>query len=143
MKNKTEHFAIGEENRILAQYPGLFAKMNELSPVSLAASSIPIVQYARSNKINSATLLDETAPIYFNYRWRKHRVIYQFDKTLTESLLNQAGRMDETECLPCELLKNLPYPCIAIESSPFTVEVPRGKQEKFQNRIHRKLLSNV
>ena len=31
MKNKQEHFAIAEENRILTQYPGLFAKMNELS----------------------------------------------------------------------------------------------------------------
>ena len=132
MKNKTEHFAIGEENRILAQYPGLFAKMNELSPVSLAASSISIVQYAQSNKIDSAALLDESAPIYFNYKWRKHRVIYQFDRTLTESLLNQAGRMEETECLPCELLKNLPYPCIAIESAPFTVEVPRKNKKNFK-----------
>ena len=132
MKNKTEHFAIAEENRMLTQYPGLFAKMNELSPVSLAASSIPIVQYAQSNKIDFAALLDESAPIYFNYKWRKHRVIYQFDKTLTESLLNQAGRMDETERLPCELLKNLPYPCITIESAPFTVEVPRENKKNFK-----------
>ena len=132
MKNKTDHFAIAEENRILAQYPGLFAKMNELSPVSLAASSIPIVQYAQSNKIDSATLLDETAPIYFNYLWRKHRIIYQFDRTLTESLLNQAGRIDETERLPCELLKNLPYPCIGIECSPFSVEIPRKNKKNFK-----------
>lgn len=127
-----EHFATKEENRISKQYPGLFAKMNESSPASMAASSIPIGQYAQINRINSDTMLNDVAPIYFNHMWRKHRVIYQFDKTLTSSLLNQAAKMDEAEQLPSGLLKNLPYPCIAIESAPFTVEVPREDKKNFK-----------
>lgn len=127
-----EHFAISEEARMFERYPGLFAAINEFSPASMVESSIPITQYAQINGIDSAALLDEVAPIYFNYMWRKHRVIYQIDKTLMESFLTQAEKMEESEKLPCELLKNLPYPCINIESTPFRVDAPRENRKNFK-----------
>lgn len=87
----------------------------------MAESTTYLGEYMRERGIDIERAIDEVAPVFLNYMWRKHRIIYHFNDALVASLAEQVKRIDESEAVPCELLSNLPYPCIAVEVSPFSV----------------------
>lgn len=51
-------------------------------------------------------------------RWRKYRAVYKIDSTIAEEMFEQAKEFKADVSLPADLLKNLPYPCIAVQVPP-------------------------
>lgn len=116
-----DYLPISEEQRIQKSYPGLLNYLNQKSPKTMAESATYLGEYMRDHGINIERAIDEVAPVFFNYIWRKHRIIYHFNDALVASFAEQVKRIDESETVPCELLSNLPYPCIAVEINPFSI----------------------
>lgn len=116
-----DYLPIAEEQRIQKSYPGLLNYLNQKSPKTMAESATYLGEYMRDHGINIERAIDEVAPVFFNYIWRKHRIIYHFNDALVASFAEQVKRIDESETVPCELLSNLPYPCIAVEINPFSI----------------------
>lgn len=58
--------------------------------------------------------------------WRQYKVIYNFDATIAEEILEQTKRPDYL--IPIQFLKKLPYPCIAVHTLPLEVTVPNPDQ---------------
>lgn len=50
------------------------------------------------------------------YRWRKHKIVYNFDPTLAEELVAQAENMTEDDTIPTDILLNPLYPCVFIQT---------------------------
>lgn len=117
-----EHFAIAQEARIEKQYPRLLAQLKTASPQTTLQAVDVIISYCRKNHISLNQAIDEINVIYFTHLWREHRTIYKFDKTLTNTLGQQAGDTDDSERIPCELLQMLPYKCISVEMHPFAIQ---------------------
>ena len=61
-------------------------------------------------------------------RWRKYRAVYKIDKTIAEEMFEQAKTMKNNVSLPADLLKNLPYPCIAVQVPPIEYILQAGEQ---------------
>lgn len=59
-----------------------------------------------------ARLASELTGIYI---WRKHKIIYNFDKTLAEELFAQADEIRNDYQLPTDVLLHPPYPCVCIQ----------------------------
>ena len=116
-----DYLPIAEEQRIQKSYPGLLNYLNQKSPKTMAESATYLGEYMRDHGINIERAIDEVAPVFFNYIWRKHRIIYHFNDALVASFAEQVKRIDESETVPCELLSNLPYPCIAVEINQFSI----------------------
>lgn len=66
--------------------------------------------YPRRSSVEAAP--DLTAA----YIWRKHKIIYDFDKTLAEELCSQSDDLTEDSELPVDVLLHPPYPCVYIRS---------------------------
>lgn len=50
------------------------------------------------------------------WMWRQNKIIYAFDRDLTDALAEQAEDVKDTDILPADLLMHLPYPCIYIKA---------------------------
>lgn len=48
-------------------------------------------------------------------RWRQHRAVYKIDSAVASELFEQTKETKNDYQLPIDLLKNLPYPCIAVQ----------------------------
>ncbi len=48
-------------------------------------------------------------------KWRQYRAVYKIDSTVASELFEQAKETKNDYQLPVDLLKNLPYPCIAVQ----------------------------
>ena len=59
-------------------------------------------------------------------RWRKYRAVYKIDKTIAEEMFEQAKTTESDVSLPADLLKNLPYPCIAVQVPPIEYIIQAG-----------------
>lgn len=116
-----------EEKRIQSKYPGLLAAMKKNNPSTFFEAFKTIFKYGQ---LDTDTIVEESMPLYCCYQWRKHRVIYHIDTALAEELLEQTKRISDTESLPCELLWNLPYECIAVEMPPLHLIVRDKETDK-------------
>jgi len=114
-----------EEKRIQAKYPGLLDALRVADPISLADA----VDVMLRNGVSPATIAEEAAAIYCCAAWRENRVIYHFNNALATELLEQTNRISDDEQLPCELLRNLPFDCIAVEFPPFRSTM-KGEDEQ-------------
>lgn len=59
-------------------------------------------------------------------RWRKYRAVYKIDSTIAEEMFEQAKTTESDVSLPADLLKNLPYPCIAVQVPPIEYILQAG-----------------
>ena len=50
------------------------------------------------------------------WMWRRNKVVYSFDKSLADVLVEQAKDTKDSDILPTDLLYHLPYPCIYIKA---------------------------
>lgn len=73
-------------------------------PISATLSIMTIYPHTTIDKMFPA----ECAALY---AWRKHKIIYKFDKDLAKMLMEQAEDLE----VPLDVLYSLPYPCIYIE----------------------------
>lgn len=64
-------------------------------------------------KDGRARLASELTGLYI---WRKHKVIYNFDHTLAQELVDQADAITEDDKIPTEILLRPPYPCVYIQT---------------------------
>lgn len=60
-------------------------------------------------------------------RWRKYRAVYKIDSTIAEEMFEQAKEFKPDVSLPADLLKNLPYPCIAVQVPPIEYVLQAGE----------------
>lgn len=116
-----DHLPIIEEKRIQQSYPGLLNSLNRIAPATMGEASACIVSYMQQHGFDRERAIDEISPVYFNFLWSKHRMIYHFNDALVSAFAEQVKRIDESETIPCEFLSRLPYPCIAVEITPFSV----------------------
>lgn len=79
---------------------------NKLCEVQISATLSIMTKYPR-------TTIDKMFPAECAalYAWRKHKIIYKFDKDLAKMLMEQAEDLE----VPLDVLYSLPYPCIYIE----------------------------
>lgn len=115
------HLPIIEEKRIQQSYPGLLNSLNRIAPATMEEAAASIVSYMHQHGFDRERAIDEISPVYFNFLWSKHRMIYHFNDALVSAFAEQVKRIDESETIPCEFLSRLPYPCIAVEITPFSV----------------------
>lgn len=79
-------------------------------PLPIAAAAEYIAQFTcRENAAGGA------AELIACWAWRKNPVVYSFDVDLSEALTEQAGKMEDLDVLPMEILLHLPYPCIYVK----------------------------
>ncbi len=64
-------------------------------------------------KDGRARLASELTGLYI---WRKHKVIYNFDHTLAQELVDQADAITADDKIPTEILLRPPYPCVYIQT---------------------------
>lgn len=116
-------FAIRSETVFNERYPGLlqYLKMNDCDTVDKVA--IHVAKYCMADKKDQEEAIEITELAYMLLRWKAYRMIYRLDTTLTEELLEQAKRISEDESLPCDLIRNLPYPCIAVSAAPYVMNI--------------------
>lgn len=88
-------------------------------PIGAAASYLLTV--AQFSPMEACAMAAELTACWI---WRRNKVIYSFDRDLAEALVEQAADVKDTDTLPTDLLFNLPYPCIYIQTpiSPFEAD---------------------
>lgn len=74
--------------------------------------------------------IDYGAELLCVARWRKYRAVYKVDNTVSQELFEQAKEMKRDAQLPVELLKNLPYPCIAVQVPSIEHVIRVGEKEE-------------
>lgn len=74
--------------------------------------------------------IDYGAELLCVARWRKYRAVYKVDNTVSQELFEQAKNFKNDSKLPVELLKNLPYPCIAVQVPSIENVIRVGEKEE-------------
>lgn len=74
--------------------------------------------------------IDYGAELLCVARWRKYRAVYKVDNTVSQELFEQAKEMKSDAQLPVELLKNLPYPCVAVQVPSIEHVIRVGEKEE-------------
>lgn len=80
-------------------------------PIGVAASYL--LAAARYSPMDASAVAAELTACWM---WRRNKVIYSFDRDLAAALVEQAADIKDTDTLPTDLLFNLPYPCIYIQT---------------------------
>lgn len=62
--------------------------------------------------------------------WRQYKVIYNFDATIAEEILEQTKWPDYL--IPIQFLRKLPYPCIAVHTLPLEVMAPNADKQALE-----------
>lgn len=117
-----EHFALTQEARIEKQYPRLLAQLKQKNPQSAHEAAMLITQYFKNCGLSKEQAVNEINIVYYTHLWRQHRTIYKFDEAISDTLANQALKIEEYERIPCELLQFLPHRCISVEMHPFSIQ---------------------
>ena len=119
---KESLFAKDMDDMFDSLFPGIFDMMegygkNGVETYADAYTFIREFNAARIRKGMDSIKPDFITILYMTYLWRKNRVIYQYDRTLTEELVEQGNTMDKDGEVPADFLLHLPYDCIAVNLS--------------------------
>ena len=79
----------------------------------IGAAMTFLLETGRFSPLNASSLAAEATACWM---WRRNKVIYSFDRDLAAALVEQAADIKDTDTLPTDLLFNLPYPCIYIQT---------------------------
>lgn len=76
-------------------------------------ATVTYLQKSGMDKRRAAVMASELTACWL---WRKSRVVYRFDPSLTEVLSEQARESEDTDVLPAELLLHPPHPVVYIRT---------------------------
>ena len=106
------------EQKLKAKYPGLLAAVRDKIGDDIADGYAAAYEWLMGHGVDNDTSFDLCMEACFCAMWSRNRIVYHIDSALAQEMSEQVKRMDYGDTLPGELLRRLPYPCIAIEGPP-------------------------
>lgn len=105
-------FALDYLKRMEMKYPGVLTQVEKMKStmdayVFMAKKGVPEEQF---------NLMTSLAA------WRKHKVMYNFEKMVAAEVMEYTERPDKK--IPLSYMKRLPYPCIAVHTCPIDIKDP-------------------
>ena len=102
-------FALDFLNRMERKYPGVLALMQRSKDAEkvMAERGVSVSDFARMLAL---------------MRWRKDKVLYNFESDVAREIMEQTDDPDRS--FPLSLMRQLPYPCIAAHTAPIAIMDP-------------------
>ena len=102
-------FALDFLNRMERKYPGVLAMMERSNTPEevMTKKGVSVSDYAGMLAL---------------MRWRKDKVLYNFETDVAREIMEQTDDPDRS--FPLLLMRQLPYPCIAVHTAPIAIMDP-------------------
>lgn len=101
-------FALDFLNRMEQKYPGVLSEPDQLSKET---KTFPLKTVLSDDDICGMNALRH---------WKKDKVLYSFEDNVARAILKQTTDPDRS--FPLFLMRQLPYPCIAVQTTPFDIK---------------------
>lgn len=107
------------------RWPDCYAMYKKFSPEYRKHIDVDAIHFMFSwllsqNYRTSESIANQYAtPLAATYLWKQYKVMYRFDRTLTDALYEQSSSMDNSDSIPLEILANMPFPCVYIQLDGF------------------------
>lgn len=109
------------EHKLRTKYPGILRSIADCEDSAMDVQLLAACRWSSEAGIPESDALDLAMTAWFVNLWRKNRIVYHIDDALGNELGSYARRMADSDSLPGDLLRNLPYPCISIEGPPICI----------------------
>lgn len=127
-----ELHAAWHEAELKKAFPGLFEKLNDANvhTISDVRKVVDNFNSVRLRRGEDRGVSERIIPLlYVEHKWRKNRIVYEFDSELMSVLSDQANSADGSEELPADLILHLPFECMSIQTSTIFLGVQQPSGE--------------
>lgn len=127
-----ELHAAWHETELKKHFPGLLEKLDESSihDMNDIRRVVDNFNSVRMRRGMDTVVSERIFPLLFvENRWRKSRIVYDFDADLMSALSDQVNSADQSAELPADLILHLPFECISIQSSHIFIGIPNDTGE--------------
>lgn len=109
------------EQKLRTKYPGILRSIADCEDSGMEVQLLAACRWSSEAGLPESAAMDLAMSAWFINLWRKNRIIYHVDDALGTELGAYARRMEDSDSLPGYLLRNLPYPCFAVEGPPVSI----------------------